>query len=129
MLSWPGEIAPGQVCDECGVAMDVLPTFLGWAGGSPPAHVDGTSLGSALLGKSPWPHRDLFWAYDGQFAIRRGEWKFIQNYRERLGDDLRQQPWLSNLTLDPTETRTFISASDAPLPDLKKGLDSWRSSL
>ena len=35
MLSWPGAIAPAQVRNECGVAMDILPTFLKWAGGLP----------------------------------------------------------------------------------------------
>jgi arylsulfatase A-like enzyme len=129
MLSWPGAIAPGQVRDECGIAMDILPTFVQWAGGTPPAHVDGSSLSAALLGKSAWPQRDLFWAYDGQFAIRRAQWKLIQNYRERLGDDLRQQPWLSNLTQDPSEKRNFESAPGTPMPELAKRLESWRSTL
>ena len=99
MLSWPGVVSPGQVRDDCGMAMDILPTFFEWAGAS--SRADGSSLGPALLGKSPFPARDLGWAYDGQFALRRGPWKLIQNYRERLGGELRKEAWLSNLALDP----------------------------
>ena len=129
MLSWPGVIPRGQVRDDCGVAMDVLPTFLEWAGVTPPAHVDGANLGPALQGKSPWPKRDLFWNYDGQSAIRRGQWKLVQNHRERLGGELREEAWLSDLALDPAESRNLASISGNPLPDLLNNLESWRRTL
>jgi arylsulfatase A-like enzyme len=129
LLSWPGVLGRGQVREECGLAMDVLPTLLEWAGAAPLAGADGSSLSGALLGKTAWPRRDLYWAYDGQFALRRGPWKLIRNHRERLGGELRQENWLSNLALDPTESRNLASRPGSPLEDLLKNLDSWRHSL
>jgi arylsulfatase A-like enzyme len=129
MISWPGVIAKGEVRKECGVAMDVLPTFLEWAGAKSPPQVDGVSLGPTLRGAAPWPQRDLFWAYDDQFALRRGPWKLLQNHRERLGDDLNKETWLSNLDSDAGEKRNLAERSDTPAADMLKSLEKWRQLL
>ena len=48
MMSWPARIPAGQVIAEPGIAMDILPTFLEWAGVPPVADIDGRSV-SAMV--------------------------------------------------------------------------------
>ena len=43
---WPGKIAPGTVCGELGISLDLMPTMLAIAGVSPPKELrlDGVNL-------------------------------------------------------------------------------------
>src|SRR5262249_44591681 len=56
---WPGRIEAGAVSQEVMQSLDLLPTFLAAAGGSPdPAwRVDGINLLGSWTGKSPLPPR------------------------------------------------------------------------
>ena len=49
---WPGKIKPGTVSDALIEYLDVLPTYIEAAGGTPPAVLDGKSLLAVLLGKT-----------------------------------------------------------------------------
>jgi N-sulfoglucosamine sulfohydrolase len=49
---WPGRIEPGTVSDALIEYVDVLPTYIEAAGGTPPAILDGRSLLPVLLGKT-----------------------------------------------------------------------------
>jgi len=130
MMSWPGKIRAGQVREECGIAMDILPTFLEWAGGKAPAHVDGVSVAAPLTQDSAWPaDRDLFWSYDGQTAIRRGNWKLVEQPRERLGGEVTAGPWLSDLARDPGEKQNLATEPGTPSADLRRALTAWRAGI
>ncbi len=48
---WPGRIKPGTVSDAMIEYLDVLPTYIEAAGGTPPAVLDGKSLLPVLFGK------------------------------------------------------------------------------
>jgi len=76
---WPGRIAAGSVCDAVAGNIDLLPTFVGLAGGSVPTDkkIDGRDIAPLLLGTSKQSPRDAHFYYHGYRlqAVRQGPWK------------------------------------------------------
>ncbi|MCS7027001.1 MAG: sulfatase-like hydrolase/transferase [Bryobacteraceae bacterium] len=107
ILSWPAKIKPKQTSDATLLAMDILPTFLKWAGATPPEDVDGVDISPVVFEGKASVHEDVFWEYDGQRAIRNGPWKLMEGYREGLGLKLQPGFWLSNLEEDPSEKKDY----------------------
>lgn len=123
LLSYPAEIAANKVDSDPGQTMDILPTFLRWAGAKEmPPGLDGRVWPS----KEP---RDLFWEYQGQLAVRSGDWKLMLGPREGLGDPVTAPRWLSNLKEDPAETRNWASGNDGTVAMLEQKLRQWSSAV
>jgi arylsulfatase A-like enzyme len=105
IVHWPqGIAARGELRHNPGHVVDLLPTLLDVAGGSPPEAADGRSA-PARPGKSLVPvlardgtvqHDALWWAHEGNRAIRVGDWKLVA----AKGDTWE----LFNLATDRTET-------------------------
>jgi arylsulfatase A len=76
---WPGQIAPGGVCDAVAGTIDLLPTFVSLAGGKVPAEpvIDGRDMSGLLLGKTTASPREAqYYFHDYQLqAVRQGPWK------------------------------------------------------
>lgn len=76
---WPGHVAPGSVCDAVAGTIDLLPTFVGLAGGSLPAEpvIDGRDLAPLLTGASRQSPREAHYYFQGEAlqAVRQGRWK------------------------------------------------------
>ena len=76
---WPGRIAPGSVTDAMAGTIDLLPTFVGLAGGTVPAQpmIDGRDLSPLLFGKSVQSPREAHYYFAGYQlqAVRQGPWK------------------------------------------------------
>lgn len=113
IVHWPAGIrARGQWRHTPGHFVDIPPTLLELAGGAWPAELDGRSV-PPPPGKSLVPvfrkdrkefHPSLWWAHDGNRAIRMGDWKLVADHRK---------PWeLYNLAKDRGETQNL--ASDQP---------------
>jgi arylsulfatase A-like enzyme len=88
LVRWPGRIRPGSRSDREGLAFDLFPTFLEWAGLTPGPDLDAVSLRTELEGGRDAEVRDLYFvrreggkAYGGKSyeALIRGEWKLLQN--------------------------------------------------
>ncbi len=76
--------------------MDIFPTFAKLAGGAAPDGIDGKDVWPMIQDKAPTPHDLIFWRHDEQRAVRRGDWKLLQN--------LPTEPFrLYNLAEDPLE--------------------------
>lgn len=127
LLSWPARLRAGQVRNDVGAAMDLMPTLLRWAGGKAPADVDGADLSAPLMDRTNFPSRDLFWNYARQTAVRRGQWKLIDNHREGLGQPLVGEKWLSNLDADPIESRNLAAAEPAKATELGAAVEAFRN--
>lgn len=127
LLRWPAGIRPGQVLDGVGMAMDILPTFVKWAGGMAPAGIDGVDLSPMVLDGKPQVHGAVYWDYDGQRAIRKGGWKLMENYRDGLGTPMTKDWWLSNLTEDPGEQRNWIQDRASIVKELRDELAGWKT--
>ncbi len=78
----PGTIQPG-VTDYQGFFPDLAPTFCALAEAEPPADTDGLSLLPLLRGDiDDQPAHDyLYFEFQQQLAVRRGNWKYYRNAR------------------------------------------------
>ena len=109
IATWPDRIAAGGVSDHISAFYDVMPTLAELAGVPVPDDSDGISFLPTLLGSGPQPeHEFLYWefpGYQGQLAIRLGDWKFI---RRELDSDTPTLE-LYNLSTNPEETKNVAS--------------------
>lgn len=82
IASWPGKIKYGSTSDHLSAFQDMMPTFAEVAGVDSPPNVDGISMLPTLMGKEQSDaHEYLYWefpAYNGQQAVRMGNWKGIR---------------------------------------------------
>ncbi len=125
LLSWPGGLPAGRVVDQPGATMDILPTFLEWAGQKPP-ECDGRSVSAMMKSGAPSPHQALFWEYQKQYAVRQGDWKLMERPTTGLGEPSPAPVWLSNLKSDPAETTNWAEREPARVANLQKLLATWR---
>ncbi len=120
IVSWPAGIkARGELRDNPGHLIDMLPTLLDITGGKVPAEVAGLPV-PPLPGKSLVPvfkkdnsvkHEYLWWNHDGNRAFRVGDWK--------IADD-HTKPWeLFDLMTDRSETMNLADK----YPDKVKELE------
>jgi arylsulfatase A-like enzyme len=134
LVSFPGRIPPRQVIHSPGAAIDLLPTFCAAAGVAPPSDrvIDGRDEMPSWSSGAPSPHDSLFWAFDGQLAVRQGRWKLVANgyvadgtrqNRERLKD--QDSLFLSDLEADPGETNNLRRAEPARAAALERAARKW----
>jgi arylsulfatase A-like enzyme len=123
MMSWPGRIRAGKVVDGVGMAMDVLPTFLGMAGLKTPDGVDGKDQGGMILRDGGSAHEAIHWLYTDSRAVRKGQWKLIENPPNYPEDPLgapKEKLWLSELAKDPGEKKNWAAEAPAVVAELEK---------
>ena len=123
---WPAGIsAKGELRQQVGHIIDIMPTFAEVAGATYPQEfkgqviqpLAGTSLVPAFANK-PLPRDALFWEHEGNAAVRAGDWKLV-----RLG---KNGPWeLYNLKSDRTELHNLAATEPARAKDLAAKWDAW----
>ena len=151
IMSWPKRIPAGQVIDDACAAIDVFPTILGAAGGSPADYeLDGTDLLPRLANNQPIPERDLYWEMGRQTAVRRGPWKLVlkgqlveepgysvqdanpKGQQQMAGSTKSEAPifeeevFLSNLDDDMGERTNLKDQHPGLTADLTAAADAWR---
>jgi arylsulfatase len=102
IASWEGTIKGGRTSQHVSAFWDVLPTLCELSGAPVPSDVDGLSFVPTLLGEPQEPHEFLYWefpAYEGQQAVRMGDWKALRKGIFKGNMDLE----LYNLKTDPRE--------------------------
>jgi len=103
IASWKGKIEPGSTSELISAFWDVLPTLADVAGVNAPNNIDGISFLPELTGKGEQKeHEFLYWefpAYQGQQAVRLGDWKGIR--KNIFKDNMEIE--LYNLVTDPQE--------------------------
>ena len=121
LARWPGRIKAGQVFSQPVIALDLLPTALEAAGAPAPAGLDGVSLLPLLTTGRGTPHDKLFWRFGPRRAIRKGNWKMVQ--------DAGGQPELYDLASDLSEAKNLASAQPAKLAELLADYEAWNKQL
>lgn len=84
---WPGKIAAGQRTDAMVSWVDILPTLVEAAGGSPPEDLDGRSILPLLKGEKSSHREEIYTVHSGDGnknvypirSIRTPRWKYIRN--------------------------------------------------
>jgi uncharacterized sulfatase len=150
IVAWPGRVAPGSTCDALVGWVDLLPTCLEAAGGSPPERISGRSFLGVLRGERP-AHRDAVFVThsgDGDMnryplrAVRTRRWKYIRNLdpvaehhthidRGQAGSDGREywDSWVEAARTDPVAAaavRRYHHRPPEELYDLEA--DPWELS-
>ncbi len=128
ILTWPGRIEAGRICDEVGVMMDVFPTFVGIAGGEAKG-VDGSDVLPMVTSGAPSPHKRVFWDYNGQLAVRQGKWKLVINGRIDFQKGAADEVHLSDLEADPGEMTNLASRHPELTAELTAAAKAWQESL
>ncbi len=143
MISWPGRIPGGLTYPHVTSALDVVPTLLDVAGVEEAPKLRGHSLIQPLKDNAPVVpgERTLFWRFNNQWAIRRGDWKLvygIKNIADKhtsqivFNEDALGKVALFNLANDPSEMNDLAESPDAGIQaikaDLQNRYDAWNAS-
>ena len=133
IFRWPGHIAPNRVEHAPAITLDLFPTFVRLAGGSPPTErpLDGKDISGLLLGTG---HRDgeEFFYYSGEQlqAIRSGPWKLKRPFEGPIyGKPTKHPALLFDLNEDPGEKNDLaekhpdiVQRLEARMQEFEKGL-------
>ena len=128
VVRWPAKVKSGLVIDTPVSSPDFLPTLTEVAGQIPSPSGDGRSLLPALTGGKT-DERPLFWHYPHYgnqggapgAAIRRGDWKLIQWFEDKLE--------LYNLREDIGETNDLAAKMPERVKELQAELKQWQQSV
>jgi len=130
LARWPGTIEAGATSDHLSAFWDLLPTFVGLAGGSAPDNIDGISMTPTLLGKpeEQTAHDYLYWEFHergGKQAIRKGKWKAIKRNVSRANKPSPIQ--LYNLDVDVTEENDVSGEHPAVVEEMRALFEKART--
>lgn len=139
IVRWPGKAKPGSVCAQMVSLADVLATTAALVGESLPAAAhaaeDSVNMLPAILGDPEQPLRDhlIVHSADGNFAIRRGPWKWIEGEpvdevkpgaRKVRADEFK--PQLYHTQEDAAETKDVSAAHPEIVKELRALLNRYR---
>jgi uncharacterized sulfatase len=83
--------------------------------------LDGVNLIPYLTGKTQGaPHEVLFWRWTSQYAIRKGDWKYIT---------VGGSQYLFNLATDPYEKHDLAAKNSEQVKALRSQLEQWTQTL
>jgi uncharacterized sulfatase len=128
VAQWKSVIPAGSECNEVASLMDLLPTFVHWAGGEVRAEesIDGKSIAPLFSGVGESPHEALyFYNVDCLNAIRVGKWKLhIAAGRgpQRL---FREMPQLFDMSIDPGESYNLADRNPDVVARLTKMIEEF----
>jgi arylsulfatase len=147
IMSYPGVIAPGSICNNLATTMDVLPTIVGLTKTQLPTNtIDGVDILSLLTQKPNANPRDHFvYYYDNNSlkAVRQGVWKLVfahqsQTYKATdMGKDGFSGKYASvavpmalyDLSTDPGETLDVAKLNPSVVAALTAIADTYRTAL
>lgn len=138
VVQWKGTLPAGKVYDHPVIQLDVLPTALAVAGVKvdPEWKLDGVNLIPYLSGnKSGPPHEALYWRLGKQYAIRKGDWKWVGYHpvadkeAGRLSIDAVKPPRLYNLKDDIGEQKDLSAQNRKKAAELEALWMKWNKEL
>lgn len=129
LVSWPARIPAGSEYRGTGVMMDVLPTLLEAVDGTlaDDEEVDGISLFPFIADDSSAEHdRSLYWSYENQWAVRRGNLKLVVDGREGMTPPVSVTQAVYDLNTDRTETTDVQAQFPQETQELLNELEQFR---
>ena len=149
IFHWPGKIKKGQVQQEPGGIVDILPTLCGLLDIEAPAdrHIDGSNLTPLLSGKKTFNrHQPFFWHLQRSnpiVAMRSGNYSLVAERDYELSlDNMFQEAWipviksgedknfqLFDLSKDPSQENNIAASEPARTEQLKQQLYKINASI
>jgi arylsulfatase A-like enzyme len=128
-LKWPARLKPGLYSKPV-IQTDLTATALALAGVSAEAAwpMDGVSLLPFLEGSPAEPHSHLCWSYDGQWAVRKGNWKLTFAEPEKEKKEKGQASpveALYDLSVDSSESRDLATQNSGRVEELRAIWQAW----
>jgi arylsulfatase A-like enzyme len=119
VMSWPGVIESGTVCEQPFCFYDIMPTFADIAGIKPPGNIDGISIYPTITGQGEQKqHEYFYWEFGHEQAVRYGKYKAHRNHPSEpvelydLSNDLLEQNDIAEKHPDIMEKiKKFINES------------------
>ena len=115
IVSWPGQLPQGQVCDEVVSSLDLFTTVATLARTQAPNDTEGQNL--LPLFSQPGArsrHELLFWRQGGRAALRSGPWKIVAPQSRAT----RRKWELYHIESDLGETRDLAAERPDQLDEL-----------
>lgn len=128
IMRWPGVVPAGAVSGAVVRSVDLLPTFVKYAGGDAPDHpIDGKDVSHFF--KNPKKSKGLdeyVYIRKGIVrGVRKGDWVYLP-YAGNGGFSVdKNKPELFDLSVDLSERKNVISANPQKLAELKALYDSY----
>ena len=126
LMRWPGRLRAGTTSPQVGITMDLTASILAVAGATPPPtyRPEGIDLVGALQ-KGTTVDRTLFWRIvqqqgAEQRAVRRGQWKYMQ-------DD--GQHFLYDVRTDSGERHDLAAANMPMIRELRALVTKWEQDV
>jgi arylsulfatase A-like enzyme len=130
LMRWPARLERGITSAQVGMTMDLTASILAAAGVTPPSgyRPEGMDL-VGLLQQGTVVDRTLFWRLPAppntagapqQRAVRRGNWKYLQD---------RGQNFLFDLHSDPGERRDVAQSHVALWQEMRGLVDKWEADV
>lgn len=118
MLQWKGKVPAGREDQRMVSSLELFPTAVAAAGGTPAPDLDGVDLLPFLVQRNEAPIRaQHYWRIGPQAAFRAGDWKIYRGRGERTWQ-------LYNLADDLGEARDLAAEQPQKLAELE---NAWRA--
>lgn len=126
IVRWPGHIQPGSLTPQVGHIIDLLPTFVEVGGATYPESyaghaidpVEGLSLLPVFEGRSRAGHEALWWEFNGNRAVREGDWKLCWDKKVRQWE-------LYNMATDRTEMSDLATTHPERVDRMAESWFAW----
>jgi len=119
---FPGKLPAGKVYPHAISTLDIAATAVALAGLEKDTALDGVNVLAHLSGcNSEPPHEALYWRFQNQAAIRRGNWKYLQLANGRQ--------FLFDLSSDAHEHANLLSEQPDVARELREKLAGWAAEL
>jgi len=121
IFNLPGTLDKGVECDTTIATMDMLPTFVKFAGGQVAVErkLDGIDVMPILKGETV-ERQPIFWQHGKGWAVRHGKWKLVV-YPDRES--------LFDLDADLAEQNNLAKTSPDQFASMMSLLDEWKTEM
>jgi len=146
IVSWPGRVRPGTRTDAMVSWIDILPTLIDVAGGTPPKAIDGRSFLPVLTGKADAHRQAIFTTHSGdgnknvyptRSIVTADGWHYILNLHPEFlftshvtshpADSGYWQSWVASAQMDDAARKRVEAYQIRPTDELySMHADPWQ---
>ena len=130
IISAPGRVPEKQVRDQVAISIDWMPTIAHYCNTEVGNHkIDGKNIAPLIeSADAPSPHDQLNWATRSHWAVRKDNWKLINNGPESTfeGKQIpKTKTFLANLAEDLSETKNYAKQNPQIVKQLTTLHEKW----